>query len=140
MSIIRVPSTKETPEDVTSIKEALDKIPAVVNLSVETIRSTLKEVEGVFLSKKGGVMTGGLQAPVIIAGSDPGGTESLRANSAFFSSLTGNDVLVSGSPSTDGSSNLLIVFNIGGTLVTKRVYVGDADSGGAGYRVLRVPN
>lgn len=94
MSIIRVPSTKEIPEEVTSIKEAVDKIPPVVNLSVETLKREIEEIKGSFLKKGGGVMDGGLVAPVIVAGTDPGGTEALRgetlrAGSSFLGPLTG---------------------------------------------------
>lgn len=40
----------------------------------------------------------------------------------------------------DGETGILVQRNAGGTLTLDRVTVGAADSGGAGYRVLRIPN
>ena len=41
---------------------------------------------------------------------------------------------------SDGQTALLIRRNIGGTFTLQRVSMGPADSGGTGYRALRVPN
>lgn len=40
----------------------------------------------------------------------------------------------------DGQTTLLLMRNVGGTLTLQRVSMGAADSGGAGYKLLRVPN
>jgi hypothetical protein len=43
-------------------------------------------------------------------------------------------------PNVDSYTSAKLVVNIGGSLVVKDVLVGAPDSGGTGYRILRVPN
>jgi hypothetical protein len=49
-------------------------------------------------------------------------------------------IRMGGTPSTSADSNIRVVTNIGGTSTLKIVSVGSSDSGGTGYRLLRVPN
>ena len=44
------------------------------------------------------------------------------------------------SPPTDGQVAMLVQRNVGGVISTQQVSMGVADSGGAGFRLLRVPN
>ena len=44
------------------------------------------------------------------------------------------------SPPIDGQVALLVQRNIGGVITTQQVTMGEADSGGAGFRLLHVPN
>jgi hypothetical protein len=49
-------------------------------------------------------------------------------------------IRIGGASPTAADSNIQVVTNIGGTSVLKIVSVGAYDSGGTGYRYLRVPN
>ncbi len=44
------------------------------------------------------------------------------------------------SPPTDGQVAMVVQRNVGGVVTTQQVSMGGADSGGAGFRLLRVPN
>jgi hypothetical protein len=44
------------------------------------------------------------------------------------------------SPPTDGQVAMVVQRNVGGVITTQQVSMGGADSGGAGFRLLRVPN
>lgn len=64
-------------------------------------------------------------------------------NFSFFSKWSGtNRILmkINNDAVSDGETVGELLVNVGGTRVLKRVYVGPPDSGGTGYRVLRVTN
>jgi peptidoglycan/xylan/chitin deacetylase (PgdA/CDA1 family) len=52
----------------------------------------------------------------------------------------GDEQLRAAGSATDGDVGVLVRVNRGGTYSLDRVTIGDADSGGSGFRVLRVPN
>lgn len=85
---------------------------------------------------------GSASAPVYSWGADPdtgvfssgAGRVSFAANGALAGEF------VADASVADGSTALLVRRNVGGTYSLQQVSMGAADSGGAGFKVLRVPN
>ncbi|MEW5840177.1 MAG: hypothetical protein AB1753_04160 [Thermoproteota archaeon] len=63
-----------------------------------------------------------------------GGTNTIQLVTA------GNPAVLADNDVADGETALLVRRNVGGSLTLQRVSMGAADSGGAGYKVLRVLN
>ncbi len=63
-----------------------------------------------------------------------------RAGADTLAIATGGTDRVRVEPPGDGEVALLVQRNVGGTYTVQKVLLGPPDSGGTGYRVLRVPN
>jgi hypothetical protein len=69
------------------------------------------------------------------------GTFSFAHTTDRFSFIVqGNTSMTIDVPGADTITSAQLLVNIGGTLILKQVSVGIADSGGVGFRLLRVPN
>jgi len=141
MSILyRVPVEKDTRPDVEDLKERVDRLPYTANFALDRISFELRELAASAVRRSGGRVDGVLyvkllQAGDLVAGTDPGGTEKLRAESGRVGGVLG----ASGSPA-DGETTAYLLCNRGGTVGYVQVLLGPPDSGGTGYRILRVPN
>jgi len=83
----------------------------------------------------------GAATPDISFGNDPDtGIYAIGAEPNVLGFAIGAQIGAKLSEPTDGNTALLIRRNVGGTLSLQQVSMGAADSGGAGFKVLRVPN
>lgn len=87
----------------------------------------------------------GTSATAQFASSTSNGTHKFGANpanTARFSvfSVTSLELLTLADAPADGNTALLVRRNVGGTQTVQQVSMGAADSGGSGFKVLRVPN
>lgn len=135
MGVFRVPVPKELPEEVSRLREEVERVIHTMNLSIDRLNKDIRDTRDSVVKRGGDRMDGALSAPAVYVGSAPSGNEVLRSENARM-----GPTVISGSPANEGETELYLVGKIGGVLVVKRVLIGAADSGGTGFRVLRVAN
>lgn len=114
-------------------------------LQPETVRVVDPATYGIVIGAKVTVPTGLLLAVGDTGPANPGIKTPLRVEydgtgKGLMIRTAANEVFSIETPTTSGDSAALLLVNDGGVMSLKRVRVGAPDSGGTGYRVLRVLN